>query len=170
MIYKLLFKKFENMKYNIILKKISFLFLALAFSTTVVSCDQQESVADESGLYAEEIMGTWVVSEYNGADISEFWYGPYHLTIYNTSLDQNSIWIDNIYDSGYKVKAGTTSKTTFAVTDAIDVNEEWGGTIEIREAKVVNKDSIVFKVILYDTDGEVADDYYEAGHRFTGFN
>lgn len=158
------------MKYKIIFKKLSFLLLVLTLSISFVSCEQEESVADESGLYAEEIMGTWVVSEYNGADISEFWYGPYQLTIYNTALDQNSIWVDNIYDSGYKVKAATTSKTTFAVTDAVDVNEEWSGTIEISEAKVVNKDSIVFKVILYDTDGEVYDDYYEAGHRFTGFN
>ncbi len=115
-------------------------------------------------------MGTWIDSEYNGADISEFWYGPYQLTIYNTSLDQNSIWVDNIYDSGYKVKASTTSKTTFAATDAVDINGGWAGTIEISEAKVVNKDSIVFKVILYDSAGEVYDDYYEAGQRFNGHN
>ena len=157
------------MKNNII-KKLSYLVLSLTMLTTFMSCEQQESVPDESGFYAEEIIGTWVVSEYNGADISEFWYGPYQLNIYNTSLDQNSIWVDNIYDSGIKVKAGTTSKTTFAVTDAVDINGEWDGTVEISEAKVVNKDSIVFKVTLYDSDGEVYDDYYEAGQRFTGWN
>ena len=158
------------MKYNIILKKLSYLFLSLVFVTFFVSCEKIESVADESGLDADEIMGTWMVSEYNGADVSEFWYGPYKLTIYNTALDQDSIWVDNIYNSGFKVKAGTTSKTTFAVTNAVDVNGEWDGTIEISEAKVVDKDSIVFKVILYDADGEVYDDYYEAGQRFNGWN
>lgn len=157
------------MRYNKF-KNLSLLFFALALSISFVSCEQVESVPDESGLEAEEIMGTWVVSEYNGADISEFWYGPYKLTIYNTSLDQKSIWIDNIYDSGFKVKASTTSKTTFEASNAVDVNGEWDGTIEISEAKVVNQDSIVFKVILYDADGEVADDYYEAGVRFNGFN
>lgn len=156
------------MRYNK-LKYLSFLFLALALTISFVSCEQVEPIADESGLDAEEIMGTWMVSEYNGADISEFWYGPYKLTIYNTALDQDSIWVDNIYDSGYRVKAGLTSKSTFAVTNAVDINEEWEGTIEISEAKVVNKDSIVFKVILYDEDGEVYDDYYEAGVRFTGW-
>ena len=114
-------------------------------------------------------MGTWMVSEYNGADISEFWYGPYKLTIYNTALDQDAIWIDNIYDYGIRVKAGTTSKSTFAVTNAVDFNEVWDGTIDISEAQVVNKDSIVFKVTLYTPDGEVYDDYYEAGVRFTGW-
>lgn len=157
------------MRYNK-LKYLSYLFLALAFSLSFVSCERIEPVADESGLDFAELRGTWVVSEYNGADISEHWYGPYKLVIHNTSYDPDSIWIDNIYDSGIKVKAKTTSQSTFAVTDAVDVNEEWEGTLEISEAKVVNKDSIVFKVILYDSDGEVADDYYEAGVRFNGHN
>ena len=156
------------MRYNK-LKYLSFLFFTLALSISFVSCDKVESVADASGLDAEEIMGTWIVSEYNGADVSEFWYGPYKLTIYNTSLDQDSIWVDNIYDSGFRVKAGTTSKSTFAVTNAVDINGEWDGTIEISEAKVVDQDSIVFRVTLYDTDEEIYDDYYEAGVRFTGW-
>ncbi len=154
------------MRYNK-LRNLSFLFFALALLLSFVSCEKVMPTADDSGLDFEEIRGTWVVSEYNGADISEFWYGPYQLTIYNTSYDKDSIWIDNIYDSGIRVKASATSKSTFAVTSAVDVNEEWEGTIEISEAKVVNNDSIVFKVILYDADGVVADDYYEAGHRFT---
>jgi uncharacterized lipoprotein YddW (UPF0748 family) len=157
------------MRYNK-LKNLSFLFFALALLISFVSCEKVEPVADESGLDFEEIRGTWIVSEYNGADISEFWYGPYQLTIYNTSFDDDSIWVDNIYDSGYKIKASTTSKSTFAVTNAVDVNGEHEGTIEISEAKVVDKDSIVFKVILYDVDGLVVDDYYEAGIRFNGHN
>jgi hypothetical protein len=157
------------MRYNK-LKNISFLFFALALLISFVSCEQVESVPDESGLDFQELTGTWVVSEYNGADISEFWYGPYQLIIYNTSANKDSIWIDNIYDSGIKVKAKATSQSTFAVSGAVDVNGAWGGTLDISEAKIVNQDSIVFKVILYDATGAVADDYYEAGVRFDGHN
>lgn len=158
------------MKYNILFQKISFMVIALALSISFVSCEQQESVPDDSGLGNDELRGTWIVSEYNGADISEFWYGPYALVIHNTSMDQNSIWVDNIYDSGIKVRAGVSSATTFEVTDAVDINEAWGGTIDISEARVINKDSIVFKVIMYDSDGDVYDDFYEAGVRFNGHN
>lgn len=158
------------MKYNILFQKISFMVLALALSISFASCEQQESVPDDSGLGNDELRGTWIVSEYNGADISEFWYGPYALVIHNTSMDQNSIWVDNIYDSGIKVRAGVSSATTFEVTDAVDINEAWGGTIDISEARVINKDSIVFKVIMYDSDGNVYDDFYEAGQRFNGHN
>lgn len=159
------------MRYNK-LKYLSHLFLALVLTISFVSCEQVKSVADDSGLEAKEIISKWVVSEYwlDDEDNLEFGYGPYVLTIYNTSLDQDSIWVDNIYDSGIRVKAGTTSKTTFAVANAVDFNGEFDGTIEISEAKVVNKDSIVFKVTLYKPDGTIQDDYYEAGQRFTGWN
>jgi hypothetical protein len=157
------------MRYNLKLNKISYLFLALIMVVSFTSCEV-ESEPDNNNLGNDELRGTWIVSEYNGADISELWYGPYALVIHNTSSDQNSIWVDNIYDSGIKVKAGVTSETTFGVTDADDNNGAWSGTIDISEARVINKDSIVFKVIMYDSNGDVYDDFYEAGHRFNGHN
>ncbi|MFY0713884.1 hypothetical protein J1D01_09425 [Seonamhaeicola sp. NFXS20] len=68
--------------------------LALAFSTSFVGCEQEESVADDSGLLVQDMMGGWYVKLlYNGEDVYELGY--YLLDIYNTSTNTNEIWIDD---------------------------------------------------------------------------
>lgn len=141
-------------------KYLFFLAVVIGFS----ACQEDLEIGDAG---SKTLSGDWVVSEYS-LD-GEFIYGPYTLQLYNTSFDKDSIWIDNIYDSGIKVKSTKLSETTFGVTGANDVNGEAPGKVDILEAKVIDNDSIVFRVVLYDADGEVYDDYLEAGHRYTGW-
>jgi hypothetical protein len=133
-------------------------------SLLLISCDDDEIEAGTSSVYP--IAGEWVVNEYllDGTNV----YGPYILDIYNTSFSEDSLWVDNIYDSGVKVKAAKTGETTFAVSGAADINEVFA-TVDIREAKVIDNDSIYFVVVLYDETGAIIDEYAEAGHRRTGF-
>tara|TARA_R110002050_G_C8574664_1_gene483006 strand:+ start:57 stop:500 length:444 start_codon:yes stop_codon:yes gene_type:complete len=128
------------------------------------ACQEDYKVEDAGSL---ELSGDWTVGEYS-LD-SELLYGFYELQLYNTATGTDSIWIDNIYESGYKVKSAKLSETTFAVTGATDVNGKAAGLIDIVDGRVINNDSIVFRVILYKADGTVKDDYLEAGHRYTGW-
>lgn len=141
-------------------KYLSIVAILFAF----VACQDDLEVGDAG---AKTLSGDWTVLEYN-LD-AEPLYGPYELQIYNTSFDEDSIWIENIYDSGYKIKAAKLSETTFAVTGAADVSGSTSRTFDILEAEVFDNDSISFRVIIYDTDGSVYDDYLEAGHRYTGW-
>lgn len=146
------------------MKKIFLYTIVIGMLALLNACQEELEIGDAGSVI---LSGDWVVTEYS-LD-GEALYGPYTLQVYNTSFDENSIWIENIYDSGYKIKSGRLSDTTFGVTGAVDVNEEHVGTIDILEAQVINGDSIVFRVILYDETGAVADDYLEAGHRYTGW-
>jgi hypothetical protein len=146
------------------MKKITKYLLILAVIVGFSACQEDLEVGDAG---SKTLSGDWVVSEYSLE--GEFLYGPYTLQLYNTSFDKDSIWIENIYDSGYKVKSGKLSETTFGVTGAVDVNGAADGNIDVLEAQVIGTDSIVFRVILYDEAGEVLDDYLEAGHRYTGW-
>jgi|GEM_PF-3176922 hypothetical protein len=144
-------------------KLIKYLFI-LALVIGFAACQEEYEVGDAG---AKTLSGDWVVIEYN-LDV-EALYGPYTLQVYNTSFDPDMIWIENIYDSGYKVKANKLSDTTFGVTGATDVTGGHDGTMDIVDGEVFDNDSISFRVILYDADGEIADDYLEAGHRYTGW-
>jgi hypothetical protein len=136
----------------------------IVLSLFLFSCQEDLEIGDAGSV---TLSGDWVVIEYS-LDM-EALYGPSTLQIYNTSFDEDKIWVDNIYDSGIKVKSNKLSETTFSVSEAEDVNGAWGGTINISEAQVINEDSIIFRVTLYTSAGEVYDDYYEAGHRYTGW-
>ena len=138
--------------------------ILVALTLFLLSCQEELEIGDAG---SKILSGDWVVTEYSLE--GEALYGPYTLQIYNTSFDPDSIWIDNIYDSGIKVKTAKLSETTFGSTSITDVNDEAPGLIDIMEAQVIGEDSIVFRVVLYDADGEVYDDYLEAGHRYTGW-
>ena len=87
-----------------------------------VACQEELEVGDAGSLI---LSGDWTVTEYSldGESI----YGPYELQIYNTANDENSLWIENIYDSGYKIKVNKLSETTFGAIGAADINEEHEG-------------------------------------------
>lgn len=119
-----------------------------------VACEQEK--IDPGMAPNSDLAGTWSVVEYD-LDMNPL-YGPYHLYTYNTSMDADSIWVDNIYDSNIKVKAFASSTTSFNLTSA---------DLDITEAQIL-QDSIIFRVTLYNADGSIYDDYYEAGHRTTG--
>lgn len=113
------------------------------------------------------LAGHWTVKEYD-LDMNEL-YGPSHLYTYNTAFDNDSIWIDNIYDSGIKMKAHVVSETSFEMTNGIDLNSSISdiANISISEASITS-DSIIFRVTMFMADGTILDDYYEAGHLTTG--
>ncbi len=140
---------------------ITFLF---AVSFLVTSCEDDDYEAGDAGSVT--LSGDWVVNEYD-LDMNNL-YGPYELQIYNTSYGTDSVWVDNIYDADIKVKAAKTSETSFVLSSGPDVAGGYAN-VSISEALVIDYDSIVFRVTLYNEDGSVYDDYYEAGTRYTGW-
>jgi hypothetical protein len=155
------------------MKNIKYLFLIVLAGFIVTSCQEWIDFDDPEIEHSSAwpITGEWNVGEYYGG---EFGYGPYAMNLYNASFSEDSIWIDNLYDSGIKVKAHKTGTNTFAMTGGVDVNGVIPGfTVDIIDGQVFPKtdepDSIYMQVIIYDPDGVVFDDYWEAGYRMTGF-
>ncbi len=146
------------------MKKTIFLFSLVLFG--LFSCEKEK--IDPGMAPNSTLAGHWTVNEYS-LDMVQT-YGPAKLLTYNTSFDQNSIWIDNIYDSNIKMKANVLSATSFGMTGGIDANGNPDiAKISISEASIV-ADSIIFRVTMYDAIGDIIDDYYEAGHRTTGWD
>jgi hypothetical protein len=146
------------------MKYIEIFVTLLVLGFGLCSCQKELEVGDAG---AKILSGDWVVKEYD-LKWNEL-YGPYTIQIYNTSFDTDSISVENIYDSSYKVKCKKLSETTFAVKGGADITRAFENTIDVSEAKVVGEDSIIFRVVLYNEDGSINDDYYEAGHRYTGW-
>jgi len=81
------------------------------------------------------------------------------------------LWVNNIYDSGIKVKGLLNADETFGVTQGKDIHEDTSeevATVSISNGKILSADSIYFDVVLYDSDGEIIDQFYTSGHRWTG--
>jgi len=156
------------------MKNIKYLYLIVLIGFVFSSCqewiDKDEVEIEYSAAWP--ITGEWNVSEYyDTGDGFVNAYGPYGMNLFNSSFSEDSIWIDNLYDSGIKIKAQKTGTTTFVVTGAPDVNGVIPGdwTIDVIGGEIVGTDSIIMNVVIYMGDGTVYDDYYEAGPRMTGF-
>jgi len=129
---------------------------------TAVSC--QDDDFDREFDSAHPVSGEWYVQEYYDGGST---YGPYHLQTFNTSFNKDSLWVSNIYDSRIKVKSLINADKTFGVIQGADITEEVA-TVSISNGQILSTDSIYFDVILYDADGEIVDQFYTAGHRWTG--
>jgi hypothetical protein len=159
------------MRYNKILKRISYLFLSFALITSFVSCDQVESVPDASPVLISEIAGTWVVDMIYDGDPA----GTNTISIYNTGAnDSNLMWLDD-QQHGW----GLLSKVpvnlaalTFGGTDLEELY--YDVTVTITEGKIVKGgattpsgdvvDSISFKAEFSDIPGEI---WEYAGYKST---
>ena len=174
--FKLLFKEFEIMRYNI-LKKFSFLFFALALSISFVSCEKVESVPDESDIVAKDMMGSWYVEFLvDGEDI--YHLGFTKINTYNTSVnDGTSMWIDdNEHTWTFKVNCPiNSSDQTFSGTGLYSNVGGYEVDVDIINGMITKDgvtspsgqttDKIDFEVEFSDDPGTI---YQIVGYRYTG--
>lgn len=162
------------------MKNIKYLYLIVLIGFLFTSCQEwiDKDEVDIEYSAAWPITGEWYVSEYydDGAGGLINAYGPYNLNMYNSSFSEDSVWVDNIYDFGIKLKIGKTATTTFSATGVVDVNQSLddyfgapGFTYDVLAGQILDTDSIVMNIIIYAPDGSEFDNYYEAGYRKTGF-
>lgn len=164
------------MRYNR-LKYLSFLFFALALSISFVSCEKVESVPDESGIVAEDMMGSWYVEFLvDGTDV--YGLGFNKLNTYNTSAnDGTSMWIDDNEHTWYfKVKCPINlSDQTFSGTGLYSNVDDYEVDVNITNGKItkdgvtspsgVTTDKIYFEAEFSDDPGTI---YQLVGYRYTG--
>jgi hypothetical protein len=164
------------MRYNK-LKYLSFLFLALAISISFVSCEKVESVADESGIVAEDMMGSWYVEFLiDGEDV--YGLGFNKINTYNTSVnDGTSMWIDdNEHTWVFKVKCPiNSSDQTFSGAGLYSNVDDYEVNVDITNGKITKDgitspggqltDKIYFEAEFSDDPGTI---YQLVGYRYTG--
>ena len=158
------------MKNKIILKKLSYLFLSLALIATVVSCDQVESVPDDSDIVLQDIVAEWVV------DID--WAGDFYdfntISTYNTSDNSaTQMWLDD-QQHGWGLKAKVNvDGLTFSGENLPELY--YGVTVTITNGVIVKNaatspsgdvvDSISFNAEFSDIPGEI---WTYSGRKSTG--
>ncbi|MBM1106105.1 hypothetical protein JQC67_08160 [Aurantibacter crassamenti] len=112
------------MNYNIILKKLSYLFLSFALISSFVSCEKVESVPDESDIAIGALTGTWVVNiDVDGETAAE----DILITTYNTAANStDSMWLDDLeHYYGLKAKVNLDfNSMTFSGTDLDELHFE----------------------------------------------
>ena len=148
------------MRYNKILKRISYLFLSFALITSFVSCDQVESVPDASDILISEVTGTWVVDMVWDGDPQ----GTNTISIYNTGANDDKIWIDDL-QHGWGLFAKANFDTNTLTISATDADELYYGVTVTIDGKITKGgattpsgdtvDSIYFEVEFSDIPGEI---------------
>jgi hypothetical protein len=158
------------MKYNI-LKKISYLILSIVLMASFVSCEQQESIPDESDIAIKEMTATWVVDIYWDGD----YYDTNTISTFNTSSnDTATMWLDDLgHGWGLLAKVNTNlGALTFSGTDLDELY--YGVTVTITDGLITKGDattpsgdvvdSIYFKAEFSDIPGEI---WEYSGYRST---
>lgn len=146
---------------NIIIKKIGYLFVAMAFMTFFTSCDT-EKAADESDIALDEMRGKWVV------DIT--WDGEFYdsntISTYNTSFnDTDAMWVDDL-EHGWGLKAKVNVDPNALTFSGSDLDElYYGVTVNITGGQIIKNgattptgdvvDSIYFEAEFSDIPGQI---------------
>lgn len=134
--------------------------LILTLLAGIISCNQDVVVEYQD---AYPISGQWLVT-YTLEDGTDVGNGYSTLFVYNTSFDNDSIFITddgNFWD--YKVQAAY-SGTTFSVVGGYDLMHDDSTTVA--SGNIINNDSIYMKLSWASDPGTI---YICAGKRATGF-
>ncbi|WP_018625793.1 lipid-binding protein [Niabella aurantiaca] len=146
------------------MKTIYFLGAALILSLAFFSC--QKKVEKEYN-WAYPVAGDWTLKAAIGDQVVA---GPFEVKIYNSSFGQDSIWLDdyngNFYQMKFKAKVDM-SNLTFETGGSKNAIAGYGINVKLTEGKVINKDSIAFKVEFSDDPGTI---FSVSGHRTTSYD
>lgn len=160
--------------------KINIKFIVLLLVASFISCEEDGYAEYDAGdTNTEQFHGEWFIATYNpnGEVVSDY----HHWYTYNTSQNNDSIWIDDYNAAGnfgFKTKVFTTaSNMTFAggqggtfVNDTIFATISSGRIFE-NQGRAASSgtvvDSIYFEVEYSSEPGVI---YTFGGHERTGFD
>ncbi len=134
-----------------------------ALSVILFSC--QKKIEKEYN-WAYPVAGDWTLkASVDGEEVA----GPFEIKVYNTSFGQDSIWLDdyngNFYQIKFKAKVDMSS-LTFQTAGSKNAISGYGINVKLTEGRIINKDSIAFKVEFSDDPGTL---YELSGHRTTSY-
>ena len=148
--------------------KTAFIIIALVS----FSCKKETTPGETAAVKAAN--GWWVTFTLDGSDVYNL--GTFFLNTYNTSANDDSLWVDDLGHSWqFKVKTKIDYSTlTFSTTNA--QNEYYNITVNITDGKILPKagrsksgvatDSIYFKANFSD---DPSNTYVISGTARTGF-
>lgn len=91
-----------------ITKKLSFFILGFALISTLFSCDDDDAVADASGIVIEDVTGDWWVIALEPDGETPAYGGDYvRFSTYATSANDYNFWLDD-HDNWMEIKSKAT--------------------------------------------------------------
>ncbi len=148
------------------MKKLVYKFSILMAVMLVVMLSCQKLDYTRELNWAYPLSGEWALQLEYGGTVDP---GPYFIKVYNESIGQDSVWIDdngNIRPFKAKAKAdmGTLTFSTTNYTSYSGTRYEDGVTIT--NGKIINNDSIYFEAEFASDAGTI---YKMYGHRATSY-
>lgn len=147
------------------MKIIYFLGGIFVLALALLSCQKK---IEKEYSWAYPVAGDWTLKATYDDEVE----GPFEVKVYNTSFGQDSIWIDdyagNFAGLKFKAKVDMASKT-FQTSGSknIATGSFANDVVKITEGKIVNNDSIYFKMELGKLPGTV---FTISGHRTTSYD
>lgn len=116
------------------MKKIFLLSGTIIF---LLSSCEKKNLPDVASTAAEKMANEWWVTLDQGGVQDASGYGHFKIATYNTSANDDSIWIDD-FQNGWEVKfkaKADYSNLTFAASNA--VNEYYAITVNVTDGKIL---------------------------------
>jgi hypothetical protein len=150
--------------------KTKIIYLILSVGIFAMSC--QKMTYDQQFASTYPINGEWTIKyEEPNSTID----GPFKLLVYNTSLSNDSIWLEDSNFWPFKFKAKADVKNLSFATDSVHSSitltiqgapKTFNDVCTIKVGKIINKDSIYFEVGFESDPGRL---YKIYGHRRTSY-
>ncbi len=143
----------------------------------VFACEDQEYDIEYQNGYPNRLTGNWIAYDFQGQDLSSSAISDeYNLVMALDPNNPDSLIIDNIYDSGIRVKT-YFNDTVFYVTKGRQlevINYGQYGIYRVSVDGILNYDEdigdyLLINVGLYDKYSELADTIFVLAFRKTGF-
>jgi hypothetical protein len=141
-----------------ILFRYKFLFASLLF--LIFSCQKMEYTQEFNWAYP--ISGDWALQLEYGGHVDP---GPYFVKVYNSSIGQDSVWIDdngNIWPFKAKAKVDMKALTFSTSKYTSHPGASTEDVVTISNGQIISKDSIYFEAVFASDAGTV---YKMYGHR-----
>jgi hypothetical protein len=140
-------------------------YLLAGLFVLIFSCQKMEYTQEFNWAYP--MSGDWALQLEYGGHVDP---GPYFIKVYNSSIGQDSVWIDdngNIWP--FKAKAKVDMKAlTFSTTNYTShPGASTEDVVTITKGQIINRDSIYFEAVFASDAGTI---YKMYGHRASSYD
>jgi hypothetical protein len=125
--------------------------ILLLFVFVFFACNKGDEEIDYANGYPSKLAGNWVVFEFQGGDLNGRISDPYDMVTALSPNDDNTLVLDNLYNSKTRIKAQIKGDTSFIAhqTDQLEVINKGGFGIEKISIEGYINDNYVLKNFVY---------------------
>jgi hypothetical protein len=133
------------------IRKLKIIVKLFLIAVLLVSCSDNKYEIEHAAGYPSKLAGNWVVFEFQGGSLDGIITGPYDMSTALMPNDKNTLVLDNLYNSGTRIKVPLTGDSAFIQNKAkqLEVINKGGYGIETVSIDGYISDNFILKDFIY---------------------